>query len=62
MAVFLWIFLQICSVNEERMDDDFKPVLMIANLHYLFIANSDDKSFILPLDFMIVNNKAGYSS
>ena len=34
IAVFVWIFLQICSVNQERMNDDFKPVLMIANLHY----------------------------
>ena len=34
-TVFVWIFLQICSGNNERMDDDFKPVMMIANLHYL---------------------------
>ena len=31
-AVFLWIFLQICSVDKERMDDDFKPMSMIAKL------------------------------
>ena len=31
-AVFLWIFLRICSGNKERMDDNFKPTLMFANL------------------------------
>ena len=41
-AVFLWIFLRICSVDKERMDDDFKPMLMIANLRYAttFLANT----------------------
>ena len=34
MAVFLWIFIWICSVDKERMDNDFKPVLMSANLRY----------------------------
>ena len=31
-AEFLWIFLRICSVDKERMDDDFKPGSMITNL------------------------------
>ena len=34
-VVFLWTFLLIFSVNKERMDDDFKPVSMIANLRQL---------------------------
>ena len=33
-AEFVWIFLQICSVDKERMDNDFKPTSMIANLRY----------------------------
>ena len=33
-ALFLWIFLCICSVDKERMDDDFKPASMITNLRY----------------------------
>ena len=33
-TVFIWIFPQIHSDDEERMDDDFKPVMIIANLRY----------------------------
>ena len=36
-TVFVWIFLQICSDDEERMDD-FKPVMMIVNLRYMHTA------------------------
>ena len=34
MTVFVWIFLQIRSGDNEWMDDNFKSVTMIANLHY----------------------------
>ena len=53
MAVFLWIFLQICSVDKERIDDDFKPALMIANLRHLhvFILGNDIMVQILISDF-----------
>ena len=36
-TVFVWIFLRIGSDDEERMDDNFKPMMIIANLCYTVV-------------------------
>ena len=44
-TVFVWIFLLICSGNNELIDDGFKPVMMIAKLRYVRLDN-EDKSLV----------------
>ena len=34
-TVFVWIFLRIYNDDEERMDDEFKPMMIIADLLYV---------------------------
>ena len=41
-TVSVWIFLWICSDDEERMDDDFKPVMIIADLCYTLVIVYND--------------------